>query len=128
MSSQKNLDFSRCCLFNCNEKSTQEVVQNSNRVAPNRNVHAQENHLLDNVNDEVDSVEALMSMKLSKRINIIMKWAKQLNLARYEGSSNDLCYKCLSGGNLMCCEFCNSVVHLKCCDPPLHKVPNYDWV
>jgi hypothetical protein len=39
----------------------------------------------------------------------------------------DHCAVCHDGGDLLCCDFCDSVFHLKCVDPPLGCLPEGEW-
>ena len=41
---------------------------------------------------------------------------------------DDHCRVCHKLGDLLCCETCPAVFHLACLDPPLHEVPNEEWV
>ena len=40
---------------------------------------------------------------------------------------NDLCEVCDSGGDLLCCDTCSLVFHLRCIRPKLTAVPRGDW-
>ncbi|CAM9117584.1 unnamed protein product, partial [Phaeothamnion confervicola] len=48
-------------------------------------------------------------------------------LPLWEGDHNDQCERCNKGGKLLCCDFCNTVWHLDCLDPPLTEEPDGDW-
>ncbi len=39
----------------------------------------------------------------------------------------EFCRVCKEGGELLCCDSCNSAYHLKCCDPPLKEIPDGPW-
>jgi hypothetical protein len=39
----------------------------------------------------------------------------------------DHCAICHDGGDLLCCDFCDSVFHLRCVDPPLDCLPEGEW-
>jgi len=79
--------------------------------------------------DVVDeSLKRLMKIDMEVRMIQVITWAKRLFAKRFEGVHNDNCLVCDTGGELMCCEFCNNVQHAKCCTPPLKKPPEFDWV
>lgn len=40
---------------------------------------------------------------------------------------DQFCKVCKSGGNVILCDFCPSVYHLNCLNPPLADVPEGDW-
>lgn len=40
---------------------------------------------------------------------------------------NDVCEVCERGGDLICCDTCSLVFHLKCLRPKLSAVPQGDW-
>lgn len=40
---------------------------------------------------------------------------------------NDLCEVCETGGDLLCCDTCSLVFHLKCIRPKLSAVPKGHW-
>jgi hypothetical protein len=40
---------------------------------------------------------------------------------------NDLCQTCGVGGDVLCCDFCNLVFHMKCLNPPLTEEPEGEW-
>eukprot|EP00050_Salpingoeca_kvevrii_P002123 m.187271 g.187271 ORF g.187271 m.187271 type:complete len:1462 (+) comp10543_c0_seq9:128-4513(+) len=37
------------------------------------------------------------------------------------------CFKCHLGGDLLCCDFCPRVYHLRCLEPPLKEIPADLW-
>merc|ERR1719245_1921522 len=39
----------------------------------------------------------------------------------------EFCRVCKEGGELLCCDSCNSAYHLRCLDPPLEEVPEESW-
>jgi PHD-finger/ELM2 domain len=39
----------------------------------------------------------------------------------------DYCSVCDDGGTLIICELCRKAFHIKCCSPPLTRVPEGDW-
>ncbi|CAF0825687.1 unnamed protein product [Brachionus calyciflorus] len=39
----------------------------------------------------------------------------------------EFCFVCKDGGELLCCDSCPQSYHLKCLQPPLTRVPNYEW-
>ena len=43
---------------------------------------------------------------------------------------NDRCEVCEQGGNLLCCEYpgCRRVYHAQCLNPPLHEIPEGEWI
>ena len=44
-----------------------------------------------------------------------------------EDQHNSVCYYCKKGGDLLCCDTCNLVFHIKCLKPPLKTVPKGTW-
>ncbi len=40
---------------------------------------------------------------------------------------NETCEVCEAGGDLLCCDTCSLVFHLKCIRPKLSAVPRGDW-
>ncbi len=44
-----------------------------------------------------------------------------------EDEHMEFCRVCKEGGELLCCDSCNSAYHLQCCDPPLDAVPEHEW-
>jgi chromodomain-helicase-DNA-binding protein 4 len=44
-----------------------------------------------------------------------------------EDDHMEFCRVCKEGGELLCCDSCNSAYHLKCCEPPLDEIPNHEW-
>lgn len=40
---------------------------------------------------------------------------------------NDLCEVCETGGDLLCCDTCSLVFHLKCIRPKMSAVPKGHW-
>jgi hypothetical protein len=44
-----------------------------------------------------------------------------------EDEHDDLCEYCHIGGELLCCDNCTNVYHLKCLEPPLQKLPPGIW-
>ena len=44
-----------------------------------------------------------------------------------ESEHDDLCEYCHIGGELLCCDNCTNVYHLKCLEPPLQKLPPGIW-
>ena len=49
------------------------------------------------------------------------------NVEEEEDEHMEFCRVCKEGGELLCCDSCNSAYHLKCCDPPLEEVPEESW-
>ena len=45
----------------------------------------------------------------------------------FDAEHDDLCEYCGSGGELLCCDNCTNVYHLKCLEPPLSKLPAGIW-
>ncbi|EDV19903.1 uncharacterized protein TRIADDRAFT_61645 [Trichoplax adhaerens] len=41
---------------------------------------------------------------------------------------DDVCCVCNKGGELLICDTCNSVYHLRCLDPPLSSIPDGMWM
>jgi hypothetical protein len=39
---------------------------------------------------------------------------KTLRLAMYTGETENECYLCMDGGDLVCCDYCSKVVHMSC--------------
>uniref|UniRef100_A0A7S2K1U8 PHD-type domain-containing protein n=2 Tax=Leptocylindrus danicus TaxID=163516 RepID=A0A7S2K1U8_9STRA len=74
------------------------------------------------------SYSRLMKMKFKDRMKAVSDIATKLFIRRFEGLSGDLCRACGSGGDLLCCEYCNQVQHMECCNPPLHSMPDYDFI
>ena len=74
------------------------------------------------------SYSRLMKMKFKDRMKSVSDIATKLFIRRFEGISGDLCRVCASGGDLLCCEYCNQVQHMECCRPILHKMPDYDFI
>jgi hypothetical protein len=46
---------------------------------------------------------------------------------KWAGPHNDLCQRCGLGGELLCCDFCNLVYHMKCIRPKCRTIPDGDW-
>ena len=49
------------------------------------------------------------------------------NVEEEDDDHMEFCRVCKEGGELLCCDSCNSAYHLKCCDPPLEAVPEDSW-
>lgn len=41
---------------------------------------------------------------------------------------DDACYACGGGGEVLLCDHCERVYHLRCLSPPLEKVPEGEWL
>lgn len=46
---------------------------------------------------------------------------------KYNDEHNEVCEVCEKGGELLCCETCSLVFHLKCLRPKLAIVPKGRW-
>jgi hypothetical protein len=77
----------------------------------------------EDVNSSDNVPACLASLPLEERLVIVAKWADELNLQRFEGLYKNFCCKCDDGGELLCCEFCDTVQHRGCCSPPLQTDP-----
>ena len=54
--------------------------------------------------------------------------AEDRGISRFYGAHDDECVVCGEGGSLLCCEFCSTVQHARCCDPPiLEDTDSFDW-
>jgi len=47
-------------------------------------------------------------------IPLLIPWIQKLKLKIYSGDTEDDCYLCRDGGDLMCCDYCSKVVHESC--------------
>jgi len=47
--------------------------------------------------------------------------------ANRSAGSDWKCRKCLGEGELLVCDMCQSMVHLRCASPPLDVVPTGSW-
>ena len=43
-------------------------------------------------------------------------------------SHDDACFVCGHGGEVMLCDHCDHVYHLRCLSPPLSVVPDGEWI
>ena len=75
-----------------------------------------------------NAVNKLMKKSLKLRIETISKLASKYKIRRFEGKSCDNCLVCSLGGDLLCCEFCNQVQHMECCNPPMKSMTDFDYV
>merc|ERR1711982_97155 len=75
----------------------------------------------------LNSPKGFDSMSTERRINIVMERAKSLSIPIFSGNHTEVCRICDDGGDLLCCEFCDSVQHSNCCIPPLQEMPEF-WV
>ncbi len=44
-----------------------------------------------------------------------------------ETGHDSWCKLCRDGGDVILCDTCPCVFHLKCCNPPLRDVPEGEW-
>lgn len=67
---------------------------------------------------------------VAERMKSVISWAEKLGIEQItEGVHGDACVTCDDGGELLCCEFCPTVQHAACADPPIED-PNSlnQWV
>ena len=81
-----------------------------------------------NETDVNNSVNRTMRMSYKARAELISKLAGKHSIPIFDGISGDSCRVCASGGDLLCCEYCNQVQHMGCCNPPLKDQPDFDFV
>jgi len=70
------------------------------------------------------------SKSVAKQMESIIKWAEKLGIDRIaETAHGDFCVTCDDGGNLLCCEYCPTVQHAYCADPPIENPDSISqWV
>jgi len=72
----------------------------------------------------------LRTKSVAERMKSVISWAEKLGIEQItEGAHGDACVTCDDGGELLCCEFCPTVQHAACADPPIED-PNSlnQWV
>ena len=78
------------------------------------------------LNDEVETRK-----DLDDDDNIEIPEERKVLFQRNKSSTNDLhneiCDVCSSGGDLLCCDTCTLVFHLRCLRPKLTAIPESDW-
>ena len=40
----------------------------------------------------------------------------------------EVCRICMDGGELLCCDSCPNVYHIRCLEPPLEEYPEHEWI
>ena len=40
----------------------------------------------------------------------------------------EVCRICMDGGQLLCCDSCPNVYHIRCLEPPLEEYPEHEWI
>lgn len=70
---------------------------------------------------------SFMAMKAEERMQELLQCARKAAVPRFQGVHGSVCCTCEDGGELLCCEFCERVVHLQCLNPPLLKPPVDGW-
>lgn len=48
-------------------------------------------------------------------------------LTLFKGKYDYICHICGLTGELLCCDYCKYVYHLKCLNPPLEEIPKDLW-
>jgi len=62
----------------------------------------------------------LRAKSVAERMRSVISWAEKLGIEQItEGAHGDACVTCDDGGELLCCEFCPTVQHAACSDPPI---------
>eukprot|EP00587_Corethron_hystrix_P001664 CAMPEP_0113308688 /NCGR_PEP_ID=MMETSP0010_2-20120614/7036_1 /TAXON_ID=216773 ORGANISM="Corethron hystrix, Strain 308" /NCGR_SAMPLE_ID=MMETSP0010_2 /ASSEMBLY_ACC=CAM_ASM_000155 /LENGTH=2465 /DNA_ID=CAMNT_0000163799 /DNA_START=1 /DNA_END=7398 /DNA_ORIENTATION=- /assembly_acc=CAM_ASM_000155 len=77
------------------------------------------------INEELKKFE---EMDMEERMKVTAGLADSFGMMRFNGISNNECSVCGDVGHVMCCEFCNVVMHWGCCTPPLDHIPEFDFV
>jgi hypothetical protein len=71
----------------------------------------------------------LRGMKSERIMKTIVLWANQLSLSEFQGNHGEFCLVCEDGGELLCCEYCDNVIHGQCCNPPIWDISKIEkWV
>ena len=70
----------------------------------------------------------LRDLILPEQMKIVMEWAASLGIPRHDDESDECCYLCNDGGELICCEFCANVVHQDCTGYKGNLDDVEDWV
>lgn len=51
-----------------------------------------------------------------------------MDIQLYNGDHKELCDVCLGKGLLLCCDYCSSVYHPECVNPPVLHQPEDFWM
>lgn len=71
----------------------------------------------------------LKSIPIAKRLEKVVQCAKRFDMQAFDGSHGSFCLRCEDGGDLLCCEYCETVQHGKCCVPEITSASSIGkWV
>ena len=66
------------------------------------------------VESRIAFVAHLEKMDVIERLKLLEKLATKFDLPLHEGEYAEVCMVCENGGDLVCCEYCQNVVHQHC--------------
>ncbi len=61
-----------------------------------------------------ESDHARTALSLQLKMKVVVLFANENGVKRFNGNSHDECLRCADGGDLLLCEFCPNVVHQEC--------------